>query len=292
MKTTLYWILAIIITLSAAYYQRKTGPTYPKREEVSVNGVNHELRLVRSIEIGGDSYVKLGIEDTSISAKLFYKKYKINEPYKSVDFVYKEKPVDSFIMNKIFKMTEERGWFAPVPEQPAAGKLQYYFEVHDRSGITIYMKDEPVVIRFKGAVPARILAPHILFMFFAMLLSTLTGLMALGKHKSFKKYGIITLVLLFIGGMILVPIVQFYAFGEYWTGIPFGWDLTDNKTLIAVLFWVLAVYANWKKDRPWISVLAAVVLMLVYSIPHSMFGSELDYSSGEVVQGIILNTLM
>ena len=48
--------------------------------------------------------------------------------------------------------------------------------------------------------------------------------------------------------MILGPIVQYYAFGDLWTGIPFGWDLTDNKTLIALIFWILAV-VNEQKER-------------------------------------------
>jgi hypothetical protein len=89
--------------------------------------------------------------------------------------------------------------------------------------------------------------------------------------------------------MVLGPIVQFDAFGDFWTGIPFGWDLTDNKTLIALLFWILAVVMNRKKERPVYTVLAAIVLLLVFSIPHSLFGSELNYSSGQVTQGIILN---
>ncbi|MEZ5001375.1 MAG: hypothetical protein R2727_12425, partial [Bacteroidales bacterium] len=75
MKTTLYWILAIVITLSAAYYQRKTGPTYPKRLEVSANGVPYNLRMVRSIEIGSGSEVKIGIDDTTISARIYFKRY-------------------------------------------------------------------------------------------------------------------------------------------------------------------------------------------------------------------------
>ncbi len=88
--------------------------------------------------------------------------------------------------------------------------------------------------------------------------------------------------------MILGPLVQKYAFGELWTGVPFGWDLTDNKTLIAFIFWILAVVMNRKKERPLYTALAAVVLLLVYSIPHSMFGSELDYATGQVTQGLIL----
>jgi hypothetical protein len=289
MKTSIYWILAVLITLSAAYYQRKTGPTYPKRVEIPVNGENVDLKLTRSIEIGSGSYVKLGIKDSSITAKLYYKRFKTNDAYQTVDFDYQVKPIDSFIMNKIFKIYEERGWFAQVPEQAAAGKLQYYFEVYDGSGRSVYSENEPIVIRYKGAVPSKVLTPHILFMFIAMLLSTLAGIMAIGKHKSYKKYGVFTLLFLLIGGMILGPFVQYYAFGEFWTGIPFGWDLTDNKTLIAVIFWIIAVYANWKKSKPGLTILAAFMLLLIYSIPHSMFGSELDYSSGEVVQGLIVN---
>ena len=63
-----------------------------------------------------------------------------------------------------------------------------------------------------------------------------------------------------MGGMILGPIVQNFAFGELWTGVPFGWDLTDNKTLIAFLFWIIAVVMNRKKEKPLYTILAAVVL--------------------------------
>jgi len=46
---------------------------------------------------------------------------------------------------------------------------------------------------------------------------------------------------------------------------------------------------NWRKDRPVYTVVAAIVLLLIYSIPHSMFGSQLDYNTGKVMQGMILN---
>lgn len=292
MKSTLYWILAVLITLSAAYYQRKTGPTYPKRMEITINGSNHDLRLIRSIEIAKEHNVKLSIDDQDIEAKLYYKRLGVNEEYTEIDFTYKVKPVDSFIMNKIFKMTEEKGFFAEVPVQPPAGKLEYYFSLTDKNGTETYFNNEPIIIRFKGAVPSKWLTPHIILMFFAMMLSTLTGLMAFGKHKSYKKYGLWTLILLFIGGMILGPIVQFHAFGEAWAGVPFGWDLTDNKTLVALIFWIIAVFANRKAKRPALSILAAVILLLIYSIPHSMFGSELDYETGKVIQGIFMGGII
>ena len=292
MKKSLYWIFAVIITLSAAYYQRKTGPTYPKRVDITVNNKTYGIKLVRSIEIGSRSYVKLAIEDTTATAILYYKRFKTSDAWQAAEFSYEVNPVSSFIMNNIFNITEDKGFFADVPEQPAAGKIEYYVEITDKSGKSTYFKEEPVVIRFKGTVPSKYLTPHILLMFIAMLLSTLAGLMAIGKHPSYKKTGIWTFIFLLLGGMVLGPVVQYHAFGEAWTGIPLGWDLTDNKTLIAVLFWALAVFGNRMEKRPALTILASFMLLLIYSIPHSMFGSELDYSSGEVVQGIVLNFLI
>lgn len=289
MKKVILWTLAIIITIAAAIYQRQTGPTYPKKIKAPVNDTVLSLKLIRSIDLTERSEVKLKIYDTSVSAKLYYKLLGSAEEYKTVDFSYKVYPVDSYLMNKVFKITEEKGFFATVPQQPPAGKIQYYFEITDSKGTQTYFKEEPVVIRFKGGVPSYILIPHILCMFFAMLFSTLAGLMAVIKYPLFKKYSILTLILFTIGGMVLGPIVQYDAFGDLWTGIPFGWDLTDNKTLIALLFWILAVYMNRKEEKPLYVALAAIVLLLVFSIPHSLFGSQLDYATGKVTQGMILN---
>jgi hypothetical protein len=276
MKKFILWTLALVITLSAAIYQRHTGPTYPKELDVTLNNKLYELKLVRSLALDERPEVKLKIYDTTVKARLFFKRYKSDEEYQVKDFSYKIYPNDE-------------GFFAEVPQQPAAGKLQYYFEITDSKGTRNYFKESPVVIRFKGGVPGFILLPHILLMFVAMLFSTLAGLMAVIKFPLYKKYTVWTLILLIAGGMILGPLVQYYAFGDLWTGIPFGWDLTDNKTLIALLFWILAVVMNRKQDRPLYTALAAFVLLLVYSIPHSLFGSELDYTSGQITQVIILN---
>jgi hypothetical protein len=289
MKKFVLWFLAFLITISAAIYQRKTGPTYPKRLDVSVNGKVSNLNLVRSLSLNQKPEIRLNLTDTSVRAKVYFKRFKTEEEYQTADFRYRTVPVKSFIMNKLFRIYNEDGFYATVPQQPPAGKIQYYFEITDSNGSKAYLKDTPVVIRFKGDVPAFVLVPHILLMFIAMLFSTLAGLMSLVKFPKYKKYSVWTLILFIAGGFALGPIVQYYAFGELWTGIPFGWDLTDNKTLIALIFWILAVVMNRKKDRPLYVALAAFVLLLVFSIPHSLFGSELNYSSGHVTQGIILN---
>ncbi len=289
MKTFLFWILAFLITISAAIYQRTTGPTYPKKITVSVNEISYPLKLVRSLGLDEDPVVKLDINDSTVRAKIYFKRYLSKDEFRSADFQFKSKPVHSFIMNKIFKINKNEGFFAEVPQQPAAGKIEYYFEITDKNVTTTFLKESPVVIRFKGGVPAAILIPHIFFMFLAMLFSSFSGLLATFKVPAFRKYALWTFAFLLIGGMILGPVVQLYAFGDLWTGIPFGWDLTDNKTLIAFVFWMLAVIMNRKKERPFYTILAAVVLLLIYSIPHSMFGSQLDYNTGTVTQGMIMN---
>lgn len=276
MKNFALWFLAFIITLSAAVYQKYTGPTYPKRVNVTVNDKQYKLKLIRTLALDETSEVKLKISDPSIKAKIYFKRFRSNDEYQVADFIYTAEP-------------KKEGYSAVVPQQPAAGKLQYYVEISDSKDTKTYLKENPVVIRFKGGVPAYILIPHILCMFIAMLFSTLAGLMAAVKFPLYKKYALWTLILFVAGGFILGPIVQNYAFGELWTGIPFGWDLTDNKTLIALVFWVLAVIMNLKKERPFYTILAAIILLLVFSIPHSLFGSELNITTGQVTQGIILN---
>ncbi|MFZ0391231.1 MAG: hypothetical protein WAN36_12310, partial [Calditrichia bacterium] len=52
-----------------------------------------------------------------------------------------------------------------------------------------------------------------------------------------------------------------------------------NKTLIAMLGWLFAWYKNRNGHRSrWAVVLAAVIMLAVYLIPHSVLGSELDYT--------------
>jgi hypothetical protein len=50
----------------------------------------------------------------------------------------------------------------------------------------------------------------------------------------------------------------------------------------------MAVVMNRKRERPGYTIAASLILLIIFSIPHSMFGSELDYATGEVTQGLIL----
>ncbi len=268
MKIFLFWTFAVLITIAAAIYQRTTGPTYPSRTSTNLDGTEYSFSLKRSQTNTHPCMIKLEVPE-KVAGEIFYRRLGMNEEWQGVE------------------MTHDGVHLAgELPSQPAAGKLEYYIVLKSASGAeTTVMKEKPVVIRFKGNVPAVIMIPHILIMFFAMLLSNLAGLTAAFGRSEQRRYGRWALWLLLAGGMVLGPLVQKYAFGELWTGVPLGWDLTDNKTLIAVVAWILAVIMNRKKERPGYTVAAALILLLVYSIPHSLFGSELDFATGTVTQG-------
>ena len=268
-KKTIFWILAIIITLSAAIYQRKTGPTYPKEVDVKISGKKHTLELPRSHSGTTDFFLKLDLPD-HVKGKIFYRRYPTDDAWKSNQLQMKDDKLA-----------------AELPGQPPAGKLEYYIGVFTGNQLIYIAKNQPIRMRFKGEVPMGVLIPHVIIMFMAMLFSTLAGLFALGKIPNFRLFGYITIILLIAGGFILGPLMQYYAFGDAWTGIPFGWDLTDNKTLVAFLGWLTAVIANRKNRRPRYFIFASLLLLIVYSIPHSLMGSEYDYEQGEVVTGMI-----
>jgi hypothetical protein len=268
LKTILLWVFSVLFTLSLAVYQRMTGPTHPVRGTLEVDGQIQKYRLIRSADSDQPAKISLRNVPEGIEGTLRYKRFKVEEEWIEIPMIKDDNILTGYL-----------------PPEPPAGKLEYF--------VTISLKDKnyklnetPVVIRFKGPVPALFLLPHIFFMFLAMLLSTRTGLEAILYRNRVKTLAFFTVLCLGLGGMILGPIVQKFAFGEFWTGWPFGGDMTDNKTLVAFLFWLIA-YLRLMRNKParlWV-IAAAVVLLAVYMIPHSMFGSELDYSTGDIKTG-------
>jgi hypothetical protein len=259
MKKFVYWLLAVVITLVLSVYQRLTGPTHPKKVTVELNGESYQLKLPRS-GVQKDETVTLKGVPQDVQPQIHYHRYPSHDDYTTMNFQWKE-----------------HEWQAALPVQPIAGKLQYYITVDGRD----YPADGPLVIRFRNDVPASILVPHIVLMFAAMLFAVYTLLLVV-TGKKYRGWLWITVGTLFVGGFVLGPMVQHEAFGPWWAGFPYDTDLTDNKTLLSFLFFIVGLATlKWKYNR-WVVGLAVLFMIAIFTIPHSTNGSEYNYETQQL----------
>jgi hypothetical protein len=262
-KNWVRWTIAIVIFLGSAVYQRLTGPTFPVRGKIQMASETVRYRLSTSHGGPGDCPIALEVPDRSVTGTLSYVRLNSTDSWTEMSM-----------------RREGEYLVADLPHQPPAGKLVYKVTLKSGTTTMVIPPGEPVVIRFKGAVPTPVLYIHIFFMSVAMIFANRTGLEALVADGKTRSLVLWTMVTLFIGGLIFGPIVQKYAFGALWTGWPLGQDLTDNKTAVAFIFWLIAfiVGRKGKPARGWV-ITAALVTLAIYLIPHSVLGSELDYST-------------
>ncbi|MBU8870764.1 MAG: hypothetical protein KOO60_07860 [Gemmatimonadales bacterium] len=270
------WTLAVIVTLASALFQRMTGPSYPIRFNEDLGGVQVKSRLLRTHSITRDLPVIIQVGSPEVTGKVVWRRYPTNDEWVEIPLVPGEGTPSTTLETTL-------------PRQGMAGKVEYYVELENGDQSFRKPADEAAVARFKGDVPFVVLLIHIILMFGGMLYSSRAGFEALASGPSLAKHSLIALCWLTVGGFILGPIVQKYAFDAYWTGWPLGEDLTDNKLAAAVLVWVLATWrtrgaAPGRAVGRWWAVAAMLIVFVVFSIPHSLHGSTLDYETGEHIQ--------
>jgi hypothetical protein len=195
--------------------------------------------------------------------------------------------------------SEENVFEASIPLHAKGKKAWYYLEVISGSGseeVSVTLprsnsgKVDPIRLKFEGEVPAYVIIPHILAIFAAFFFATLTLFTAVdmkrGKGTLAKsvKYCAITLLLLFIGFFPFGWAMNYFAFGVLWEAFPFGRDVTDNKSQIMFLFWLVTLImvkgTLWGKgeDKNLISgraystlvIVSFVATMIILAVPHSL----------------------
>lgn len=261
------WLLSFLTSAGLAVYQRLTGPTYPLTGKIAV-GPGQELgfKLLRTHGGEGDLPVVVDIGDEDLSGTLIWRRFPTNDSWEEIELT-----------------REGAVLVGGVPHQPPAGKVEYQLRLESGVRSWIVPEREAAVARFKGEVPAFVLIPHILAMFGSMLVYTRALFEAFrGEGEHTRLLVLAGTLLLVVGGLMLGPVVQKYAFDAYWTGWPFGTDLTDNKTALLVLAWLPAVWLALKR-RPMRAavVLGWVVMLGVFLIPHSVRGSQIDWEQVE-----------
>jgi hypothetical protein len=214
-----------------------------------------------------------------VSASVRYRRYKSNDGWS-------EKPMapGTFRFSRRGTAEEVRGVGATLPSLPG-DRPRPAPVVHEDDVLVLPgpLGERPVYARYKAPVPHAVLLVHILLVFLSMTLALRTGLQAMaGREVGGLVWA--TIVSLLLGAFVLGPIVQKYAFGVWWSGVPFGYDWTDNKVLVELAAWVAAAAVTLVSRNPRLArgavVAATAVTLAVYFIPHSIFGSEYDYTRG------------
>lgn len=268
-RSAVLWGVAVVLMLGSAAFQRLTGPTISIRGAFTLAGVTYRYRLPRKGITTAPVEVTIPDPVSAVSGHVVVRRYPTDDPFRRVPL----------------RRTTD-GLAATLPPEPAAGKLEYAVVLEGPAGM-VRLPDpaggQPTaIVRYKDPVPVWLLAPHVALMFCAVLFGTRAGLAAAFTPAQMRSLLWITLGAMTVGGLVLGPLAQEAAFGEYWTGFPFGYDLTDNKTLLMWGVWAVAAVvflrAGVGQGARRIAVgLAALIMLAVYLVPHSLRGSELEY---------------
>lgn len=259
------WIVAVLLTAGLLVYQRRTGPTYPISVSQSVGKGEVSGSLIRTHETTGPAEIALAASP-GMAGQLIWRRFPTDDPWTRTPMTRKGEKLA-----------------ASLPLLPAAGKAEYLVEVMAAEVKAAFPKDGSAILRYKGAVPTWLLISHVVFMFLGPIMAFRTAIGILMKEEEWAKRLCWLLGFMTIGGFILGPMMQQYAFGALWTGWPVGEDLTDSKTLFAFVGWILASTfafrdSRWKVHAFWT---ALIVMLAVYLIPHSVRGSQVDWSKVE-----------
>jgi hypothetical protein len=280
MKGILLWLAAAGLTVACFVFQNRTGPTYPLEGTVDTARGPVRFKFLRSEEIGTPLQLML-LEPVpaGVTGRVRWRRYKSHDEWRETAMA-----AGTFRFTRRGAADEVRGVGARLPSLPErAGKYELYVDLDDGSGPRSVTGERPIFARYKAPVPAAVLLPHILVVFLSMLLAVRTGLEVLAGG-GVRRLLPATIGSLLLGAFVLGPLVQWYAFGVWWSGFPFGYDWTDNKVVVELAAWVLAgavLLRSGEARRVRAAVvLALAVTLAVYFIPHSIFGSEYDYTRG------------
>ena len=267
-------LVAFIAMYSMARYQRRTGPTWPIPVEETLADSEITGELIRTQAGDKDARVALAVTSPDIQGEVVWRRYPTREEWGRLPMVREEADGETELA-------------AYLPNQAAAAKLEYSVRLWAGSEELTLPDGDTAVIRYRGEVPAWVLIPHVITMFLTLWIVFRAALGAILGETAVRRFIPSILGFLLFGGFFLGPLVQKYAFDDWWTGWPFGTDWTDNKTLAALIAWLLAwwIAKKWPQFQRGAVVMATVVMIVVYLIPHSMGGSELDWESMEIETG-------
>ena len=110
--SVLLWVLAFLLSVSIAVYQRLTGPTHPVRGQETINGKTISYKLLRSYTAFEKLPVEIEVPDETVKAWLNHRRHNTDDDWTEIE------------MKRDGKFLK-----ADIPGQPAAGKIEYMIRI-------------------------------------------------------------------------------------------------------------------------------------------------------------------
>ena len=189
-------------------------------------------------------------------------------------------------------LLEAGRYFGYLPPQPVGASLEYYIEA--KAGETIVARvpsratAEAFAVPVKGTPNRYVLISHIVFIFIGLFFFIFSGYLG---YKSLKdrrtllyipRVAFLGTITFFIASIPLGMVVAYQTYGKPWTGFPVGRDLTDNKSLAILLYWVVCGFlyrgSLFRKDpsrdllsmgaMPYVHIAGAIITAVLFALPH------------------------
>ncbi len=270
MKLIIRYAAAFILTILMLAIARKTSTRHAVEFNTAIEGVSFSHNTTTE-SFGESPVLTVKASDTNNITAMVYFSNKAGGPY------------ESLVMNP-----GPDGFSCELPVLPKGQKWFYHINI-SRNGVplAVFPAKDDQFIKFKGHVSPLVIYPHIFFMFATIFTGLITVFLAFEalKNKEYiiksVKYLMWTVIFVFIGGIPLGYLVAYQTFGQGWGGIPIGWDITDNKTLIILFFWLITFLLSLKGLKGGdlkisrslyfaLVILSFVVTFISYMIPHSI----------------------
>jgi hypothetical protein len=178
-----------------------------------------------------------------------------------------------------------------IPSGELGNRTYYYFEAMDNLANKVLLPSSAskefvseynyFEVRFEGKPTFLLLLLHIVLMLASLIIlihALYYAIFFLQTGESGEKAlrsSIVGIVTFFITGFPIGWIIEKQVLGNYWEGIPFGWDITDNKTLLIFLIWLIIIMLK-KTDKislrafaRWV-IINTIITFALFLVPHSI----------------------
>lgn len=220
----------------------------------------------------------------------------------SIKVFYKQKEETSFRESVMQRVKDGHTYVDEIESLPKGKRFFYYIEAKTTKGeIERIPPNAPQIpllwVTFEGRPNLYLLVLHIILVvgaIFFLIHALYFGLIVLTQGspnglvgpvlKKFYDSIFIGWLSFTIGTVPLGYYVAYVAFGTGWGGIPIGNDITDNKTLLMVIYWGILLLLRLDIPRKreslrrvsnkgfvFLFLLGILITIIVYMIPHSIF---------------------